>query len=132
MGDKNFDEENNERPMDQNTSVEENEIVPKWPQLHNISKQVRPYTDGETENDHDYENTELSPENQLAVVNNSSVSQNKRTCPCISNVWKNLSARTRTGIVAFGCCPCTLIRDLPEVISFFVWLIFFVCALPGK
>merc|ERR1712034_36443 len=106
MGDKNFDEENNERPMDQNTSVEEN--------------------------DHDYENTELSPENQLAVVNNSSVSQNKRTCPCISNVWKNLSARTRTGIVAFGCCPCTLIRDLPEVISFFVWLIFFVCALPGK
>jgi hypothetical protein len=132
--DKNFDEENNERPMNQNT-LDENEIVPKWPKLHKISKQVRPYTDGEAENDHDYENTELSPENQLAVVDNSSVSQNKRTCPSclyISNVWKNISARKRTEIVAYGCCPCILIRDLPDVLAFFVWLIFYVCALPGK
>jgi hypothetical protein len=48
----------------------------------------------------------------------------------IKNYWINLGGQKQQ-IVRYTCCPCMFIRDLPDFFAFFLWLIFYVCALDG-
>jgi len=80
----------------------------------------------------------ISPSNSFSTVVverdlNGGNGMSKGKCPaCVyisrarmENVWRNLSERKRTKIVASVCCPCIFLRFWPDFLAFIFWLIFY-------